>query len=260
MNYRDIAIHRIAAVFLFVLLSVQNNVHAQVVKSPANPGGYWLAYVGDNKLNSKIGIHSEVQLRNFFLDHSFSTLLLRVGLNVYVKPYAMATAGYGYFHTTPSDEGVIGSTVSENRIWQQLILRQKHTNIFMEHRYRLEQRFLNNLTTKTQQVDHRIRYRFQTLFPLYSITPHLRHFFFAVNNEIMINLKDEPSKLFDRNRFFAGFGYQLSPKMNFQIGYLNQFAQVGYNTKGHTDHVIQLAMVYNMDDLMQTFLNKKQDK
>ncbi len=260
MNYRDIAVHGIAAVFLFVLLGVKNELHAQTVKTPAHPGGYWLMYLGDNKLNSKIGIHSEVQLRNLFLNHTLETMLLRVGLNVYVKPYAMTTAGYGYFHLSPSDEGVIGSTVSEHRIWQQLILRQKYQNIFMEHRYRLEQRFLHNLTNETHQLDHRIRYRFQTLFPLYSITPHLRHFFVAANNEVMINLKGEPSKIYDRNRFFAGLGYQVSPKMNFQIGYLNQFANVTYNTKGHVDHIFLVVMSYNMDDLMQTFLNKKQDK
>ena len=130
----------------------------------------------------------------------------------------------------------------------------------MEHRYRIEQRFINNLTAGTQQTDHRIRYRFQTLYPLYSISPHLRHLFFAINNEVMINFKSDPGRVFDRNRFFSGIGYQVSPRMNFQLGYLNQLSNISGNPKAQTDHVLQVAMSYNMDDLMQSFFKKNKDK
>jgi len=221
-----------------------------------NQGGYWIAYIGDNKLNKHIGIHSEVQLRNYFVNETVETLVLRTGINVYIKPYAMATAGYGYIHSKPSEDYLHASEVSEHRTWQQLILRQKSHAIFMEHRYRLEQRFLENLTSGTSRVDHRIRYRFQMLLPLYSITPHLRHFFVALNDELMINFSNDPTRLFDRNRFFAGIGFQVSPKLNFQLGYMNQFAQVGWKTNAHIDHILQFGISYNMDDLMQTFLKK----
>lgn len=259
MNYRNNVFNSIAASLFAAIFLSDLPVFAQEEKSAPNPGGYWIAYTGDNKINSYIGIHSEAQFRNLFLDRTVESFLVRVGLNVYIKPYAMATAGYGYFYSTPSHYEVVGAKTSEHRIWQQLILRQKTKNIFMEHRYRLEQRFLQDLNMGAGREDHRLRYRFQTLFPLYSVTPHLRHFFIAVNNEIMINFRSDPSKLFDRNRFFSGIGYQVSPKMNFQLGYLNQFAQIAGNPKGQTDHILQFAVSYNMDDLMQTFFRKKQD-
>lgn len=257
LSYRSIAIQGIASVFFLVLLAGPGLLKAQGAKVPPNPAGYWLGYFGDNKINSRIGIHSEAQFRNFFLDPSVSTLLLRVGLNVYLKPYAMVTAGYGYIYSDPSGDRVAGSRVSENRIWQQLILRQKSTYIFMEHRYRLEQRLLHNLTSDVRQTDHRLRYRFQTLFPLYSISPHLRHLFLALNSELMINFKSDPSRLFDRNRFFSGIGYQVSPKMNFQLGYLNQYSQIPGNPRPQIDHILQFAVSYNMDDLMQSFFTSK---
>lgn len=224
-----------------------------------NQGGYWIAYIGDNKLNKHIGIHSEVQLRNYFIKETVESLILRTGLNIYIKPYAMATAGYAYVYSNPSEDYINASRISEHRTWQQLILRQKSHAIFMEHRYRLEQRFLENQTTGTSRIDHRIRYRFQTLLPLYSLSPHLRHFFVALNDEIMINFRNTPSMLFDRNRFFAGIGFQVSPKLNFQLGYMNQFAQVTGKTTAHIDHILQFGISYNMDDLMPTFL-KKTDK
>ncbi len=259
MHYRNSAVIRIATLLLLCVSGGGLPALGQVAKVAPNPGGYWVSYIGDNKLNARIGIHSEAQFRNFFLDRTVETLLLRTGLNIYLKPYAMGTLGYGYFYNEPSDEQVLGSRVSENRIWQQLILRQKSTFIFMEHRYRLEQRFLQNLSNDTRQTDHRLRYRFQTLFPLYSVSPHLRHFFVALNNEIMINFRRDPSRLFDRNRFFSGLGYQVSPKMNFQLGYLNQLIQIPANPRAQIDHVVQFGVSYNMDDLMQTFFGKKRE-
>lgn len=260
MNHWSIVTRKVATVFLFVFFASNLSLFAQGNKTAPDPGGYWLAYTGDNKINSRIGIHSEVQLRNFFLPHTVSTFLVRTGLNFYIKPFAMATVGYGYFYNDPSSDEVIGSRASENRIWQQLVLRQKTTFIFMEHRYRMEQRFIHNVTNKTDQIDYRIRYRFQTLYPLYSVSPHLRHLFVSMNNEIMINFKREPARVFDRNRFFAGLGYQVSPKMNFQLGYLNQFINIPGKATGQTDHIVQFAVAYNMDDLMQSFFTKKQDK
>lgn len=259
LKHRNNVNNNIIAGLFTVLFLAALPVFSQEEKLAPNPGGYWLAYTGDNKINSRIGIHSEVQLRNLFLERTVESFLVRTGLNVYIKPYAMATAGYGYFYGAPSNPEIIGAKTSEHRIWQQLILRQKSKNIFIEHRYRLEQRFLQNLSTGTNRQDHRLRYRFQTLFPLYSISPHLRHFFVGVNNEIMINFRNDPSRLFDRNRFFSGIGYQVSPKMNFQLGYLNQFSQITGNPKAQVDHILQFGVSYNMDDLMQTFFRKKQE-
>ncbi len=242
---------------LFFSGIISFSAHAQSEKLYPQSGGYWIGYFGDNKINSRFGIHSEVQARNYGINQSVETFLVRVGLNTYINPNTMLTAGYGYIYGDVTSNDVLASNTSEHRIWQQLILRNRTRNIFLEHRFRLEQRFIENLTSETNQTDHRVRYRFQTIFPLYSIDPYLRHWFVTLNNEIMINLKEEPADFFDRNRFFTGIGYQVSPKMNFQLGYLNQFAQVKGRPKGHTDNLIQFSVSYNMDDLMQTIFNSK---
>lgn len=253
---KNSAVNKAFSMVFLLLFSTASLLNAQTKTAP-NQGGYWLSYAGDNKINKKIGIHSELQWRNMYLDHSVQSILTRVGLNVYISPQAMATVGYGFIYSEPTEQDVIGSKVFENRVWEQLILRQKSRNVFIEHRYRLEQRFLNNVTNGTNQLDHRLRYRFQTLFPLYSINPKLRHYFVAFNNEVFINLKKEPSRLFDRNRMFVGLGYQVSPKMNFQLGYLNQYINIPGNPRAQVDHIALLGMSYNMDDLMQTFFNRK---
>jgi len=216
-----------------------------------NPYGQWLMYFGDNKINSKIGIHSELQLRNYFLKETVTQTLTRLGINYYINPLVMASGGYGFIDTRPSAENVLGFHTLEHRIWEQLILRYKTRAVFMEHRYRLEQRFIENLDTKVSKFDNRVRYRFQVIFPFYTISPHLRQFFFASYNELFMNLGTQISgQIFDRNRLYFAFGFQVSPKLNFQLGYLNQVISVPNSSRLDVNHNLQVGVMFNMDDIM----------
>ncbi len=219
------------------------------------PLGNWIMYFGDNKINKKFGVHSEFQMRNYFIPNTVSQTLARVGLNYYISPVSMVTGGYGYIYTTPtSSEGV---TTSENRIWQQLVLRHRTYNIFLEHRYRLEQRFVKNISTEEFIFDNRIRYRLQAIFPLYNFSPYLRHYFISSSNELFMNLGRELSgQFFDRNRLYFAIGYQLNPKFNLQFGYLNQVIAVPNFDRPDVNHNFQMSVVYNMDDLTALFSSK----
>jgi hypothetical protein len=239
----------------FIFLSMGVLSHAQQT-TPPETNGYWLVYIGDNKISEHFGLHTEVQMRNFFVSEAVSTKLFRFGVHYYLKPNAIFTAGYGYIYNTPAEEYLTASETREHRIWQQMIFRQKSRKFFLEHRYRLEQRFITNLNTEQSREEHRIRYRFQTIFPLYTIHPRLRHLFLTANNEIMLNFDSNPGVIFDRNRLYAGLGYQVSPKLNFQLGYLNQFAQLPAQQSTVTDHLIQCSVSYNLDDIMPGLFRK----
>jgi hypothetical protein len=220
--------------------------------------GHWLMYFGDNKFNQKWGLHSELQLRNYFLNNTVEQTLARVGVNHYLGSLSMVTGGYAYIYTTPSGDNVEGSTTSEHRIWQQLILRHRTYRVFIEHRYRLEQRFIENQTTGDNIFDKRIRYRMMVLFPLYTVAPELRHFFLASYNELFMNLgRDVSGQLFDRNRLYFAIGYQWSPKMNIQVGYLNQVISIPNRPNPDVNHNLQIAISFNMDELGSLFSTGK---
>lgn len=247
----------------YLILTIIMSVQAAFAQNTVAPktAGYWLSYVGDNRFNPKVGIHSEAQLRNIFINESVSTKLVRVGLNYAVKPHVILTAGYAFIWNDPNADYLAASRVLENRPWQQLIVRQKSKVIFMEHRYRLEQRFIANKTTGVNRTEHRIRYRFQTIFPLYSISLKLRHLFLLVNNELMINFKKDPTQLFDRNRFVAGLGYQVRPNLNFQLTYMNQYALVASKGTSLSEHFVVFGISFNMDDIMPgLFKNKTKEE
>ncbi|MFN3918471.1 MAG: DUF2490 domain-containing protein [Flavobacteriales bacterium] len=233
--------------FISLLLFLPLELKSQNQARP-QPYGAWISYTGDNKINSKFGVHSEAQSRNFGIKNTLEQYLIRVGINYYLTPTSMITAGYGVFYTQPTNQSTVGSRVFENRAWEQLILRHRYNNVFIEHRYRLEQRFIQNLDSKQSTSNHRIRYRFQTTFPLYSISTSLKHYFINCSNEIFLNLGRKVSgELFDRNRFYVAVGYQFSPKINLQLGYLNQTIGIPNQDVYDVNHNLQIGLLYNLD-------------
>lgn len=215
--------------------------------------GWWLIYFGDNKLNDKFGLHTEVQLRNHFAPNTVETSFFRLGLNYYTSKSTIATVGYGYFYNEPNNPELPFAITREHRTWQQFLTRHKTRKLFMEHRYRLEQRFIEFGDDTPALTDHRIRYRFQAIFPFYTISPYLRHYFLAGYNEVMLNFREASAEVYDRNRFYIALGYQVSPKLNFQLGYMSQIARQGSLPTLEYNNLVQATVSYNMDDLMRTF-------
>jgi hypothetical protein len=239
-------------IFVFLLTLFAADAIAQNQVRP-DPYGQWLMYFGDNKLNDRWGLHTEVQLRNYLLSNTVEQSLFRFGGNYYLNKISMLTAGYAFVYTEPSHENIDGITFREHRVWEQLILRHKTDNVFIEHRYRLEQRFIENIDTDTRQYDDRIRYRLQVLFPLYVVSPRLRYLFINGYNEIFMNLGRELSgQIFDRNRLYFAIGVQMSPKLNFQLGYLNQVISVPGNVTD-VNHNLQVGVSYNLDAFFDIF-------
>ncbi|MGB5698915.1 DUF2490 domain-containing protein [Muriicola sp.] len=193
--------------------------------------GAWYMYFGTNKVSDKLSIHSEAQIRFYETTGNFNQLLLRTGLNYHINPDAIATFGYAYIATDGTFEEFPNEIDSkENRIFQQLILKNKVGQFLFEHRYRLEQRFIDfGETTDTQ---HRARYRLQLTLPLTNT------FFVNVYDEVFINLQDD---IFGQNRLYAAIGVHITENSNLQLGYLkNHFNEANFDR-------IQVGFFYNPD-------------
>ena len=62
--------------------------------------------------------------------------------------------------------------------------------------------------------------------------------FLSVYDEIFLHLNENP---WDRNRLYGALGFQFSPSVNLQIGYLQQI--VGIQSKQY----LQVGLNYNPD-------------
>ena len=185
--------------------------------------GNWLIYIGSKKINKKWNIHNEVQYRNFNAIGDLEQLLIRAGLGYNLtENNNNVLLGYGYILS----RNFIGNTdetvnTNEHRIFQQYTTKQKVKSVSLTHRYRFEQRFI--------EEDFRLRFRYflslniplgKKVFDENNIDK--RKLYLSAYNEIFLN---GDSSIFDRNRVYGGLGYKFSKSVRVELGYLNQFLE-----------------------------------
>ncbi|NMH88882.1 DUF2490 domain-containing protein [Flavivirga algicola] len=178
--------------------------------------GNWLIYIGSKKLNNKWNLHHEVQYRNYDAIGDLEQLLLRTGLGyTFNEGKNNVLLGYGYILS----ENYVGDTnnkvsVNEHRIFQQFVSKQNIGSVVLSHRYRFEQRFVED--------DFKMRFRYFLAFKIPFKTKEKGNskFYLSAYNEIFLNTK---SSVFDRNRSYGGLGYTINKNIRVEAGYMNQF-------------------------------------
>ncbi len=193
-------------------------------------------FFNQTRLAERFSLHTDIQYRSYEIAPNLEQLLMRGGVNFHLQGNAMVTAGYARIINYAFDKEVSpGSLSSENRIWQQFFMRNSVGRVSFEHRYRLEQRWING--NPDLYLD-RFRYFLRATVPIGKSKVEANTFFLSVYDELFIHLTDTP---FDRNRLYGALGYQITPLVNVQLGYMAQ--TVGTTTKSY----LQAALFYNLD-------------
>tara|TARA_R110000751_G_scaffold14621_3_gene47409 strand:- start:56993 stop:57667 length:675 start_codon:yes stop_codon:yes gene_type:complete len=178
--------------------------------------GNWLIYIGSKELKNGWNIHNEVQYRNYDAVGDLEQLLLRTGLGCNLtENNNNLLLGYGYILS----ENYVGDTdqkvsVNEHRIFQQFTTKQNVGVLDLSHRYRFEQRFVED------DFKMRFRYFLGLKIPLQNKADGNNPLYLSAYNEIFLNTKSE---IFDRNRLYGGLGYEFSKQLRLELGYMNQF-------------------------------------
>ncbi|MBC31704.1 MAG: hypothetical protein CMH48_12780 [Muricauda sp.] len=240
-------------IFIPIFLALLNVSMAQE-SAPEYRGedktGIWYMYFGMNRVAERWSVHTEAQFRYYETSGNFNQTLLRTGANFHINDNAIATLGYAFIDTDPSflesplaDMAFSGNEILENRIFQQFILKNKVWEFLFEHRYRLEQRFLENRGLGLEkETQHRARYRLQVTLPLTDT------FFLNFYDELFINLQDN---LFGQNRLYGAVGVHITENSSLQLGWLrNQFSNAVYDR-------FQIGFFYNPD--LRGIFKKKPD-
>jgi len=213
---------------IFVLSSLYQSSNAQ-----ADRFGQWAMYFGQNRISDKLSIHSEFQFRSHEITgFNAEQLMIRTGLNYHFQSNAFATAGYAFIPSYTYDSPQSEPEIKEHRIWQQLITTQQLGRVKFEHRYRIEQRWVND------DYGNRFRYRLMAFLPLNKERIETGTLFLSAYDEIFVNAE---KTFFDRNRLYAALGYQLNQESNVQLGWLRQ----ALNNSGK--YYLQISMIYNPD-------------
>ena len=128
--------------------------------------------------------------------------------------------------------------------------------MYFNHRFRVEQRFIEDWQANAAGVQelnrfkyrNRGRYRFMVSIPLSRKELVNNTLFLAIYEEIFLGFgKGLGINILHQNRLYAALGWKFSPKLNIQLGYLNQYIIKSDGLKHERNHTFQLSCTYNFD-------------
>lgn len=149
-------------------------------------------------------------------------MLIRTGLGYDLSPQNNnLLLGYGYIYTEPYIAGTDEKTsFHEHRIFQQFITKQNFGRLAIQHRYRFEQRFIED--------NFRLRFRYNL-----GMTVSLfeaKKWYLSAYDELFIHTDNQ---YFDRNRLYGGIGYRFNKDLRMEVGWLRQRLQSSYRDQGN---------------------------
>lgn len=211
----------------------------------------WLAYCNQTRFSNRSGIWVDLHIRmNDNLVNKAAVSIFRGAYLYYLSDQIRLASGYAY---VTQYAGVAGAPdIPEHRLWQQIQWFEKKKWFSTMQWLRLEERFrtkvVENELASGYNFNYRVRYAVAFTIPLKGKEVTARTPFVFINNELMINFGSEVvNNYFDQNRFFAGAGYQFTPALNVQVGYLNVFQQLPADATFRKIDAIRLFVFHNLD-------------
>ncbi|MFK8045230.1 MAG: DUF2490 domain-containing protein [Crocinitomicaceae bacterium] len=216
----------------------------------------WLMYFGNHKLTDHLSLHTEYQFRrnNFLADWQQS--LARIGIDFKTSDNSLVTGGYGWIVSFPYGKQPIAVKTTEHRVFEQFILKNTVGKLHFNHRYRLEQRFIENAFTNAvglKEVNgtrfrQRARYRLMVTMPLNNKELIDKTLFLSAYEEIFLGFgKGIGANVLDQNRLYFALGWRFNKNINTQLGYLNHYVLKGDGQRAERNHTLQLSLTYNLD-------------
>ncbi len=185
-------------------------------------GAWYMYFFNTTFKESTWGVQGDIQCRNWNIAGDLEQLLLRGGIT-YKPKKANIKLTLGYGNVTTGSYGPNNSTTSESRIYQEALFPVQFGNRFYtNHRFRYEQRFVENQDLRT-----RYRYNLFLNIPLNNPSMDKKTIYLALYNEIFINGQrsignGNSVEIFDRNRLYVATGYVIKQGLKVQLGIMKQ--------------------------------------
>lgn len=177
-------------------------------------------------------------------------IYLRFGASYKIAKYLDFTVGFvnPYYWAPKTGEG-IDKVVPQYRLWEQAVLATPFDHIKVYHQLRLEQRFRRGFEKGSDfKLTHRFRYKLTVYVPLNKPAFQLHTLFLSMYNEIFMQAgKSIVYNHFEDNRAFMGLGYNLSPTLQVQTGYMYTYRHDGAPWRYENRHIWRLSFYHHMD-------------
>lgn len=206
----------------------------------------WFNYIGQYRTSNHWGYHIEASFR---LDNELKQNvqnLFRVGGIYYLSPNKNLTLGYSLINTYSFS---IEDFFKENRVWEQFQYNKKWNNTknTISHRFRLEQRWVEDFVKKNSNYQNRFRYLNRVLFHLANLKSENEEIYAVLQDEVFLTIGDNKinGNLFEQNRFAVGIGLNYNNNIRLELSYLNQFLNNKPNDNA-MNHIVSVSLIQNL--------------
>ena len=222
----------------------------------------WYVYEGDHQISKRWELHTEYQWRRVEFIKSWQQSLTRLGVAYQLLPQVKVATGYTSFITFPYGDfptAATGEPYPERRFHQDLQLSDTIQNISLNHRFRLEQRWIGQLQENTGkevtnwEYQNRIRYQIAAIIPVQGPKLENQEWYLNFFDELFIGFgKNVGRNIFNQNRLSGGIGYQFTVDFQIELNYLYQITQhaepepVTGESVFEYNQGLRLGIIYNL--------------
>lgn len=163
-------------------------------------------------------------------------------LQLYVQPSLIyvvnSNLNFATSYTYQRNNPLNHNSTNEHRLWQQAIFSHLLNKGKMTHRFRLEERFIENELKETYPLATRARYQIGFNMPLQGKTLDAKEFYLNTYNEFYFSLSGIKNATYSENWSYLGSGYNFGKMGKLEFGYL---LQVGVRNKQQDLRFLNLA-------------------
>lgn len=212
-------------------------------KNTAYSDQYWFQYYGQLQLNEKWSLTGDGGIRMKKACSEKAATLGRIGFQYQINKSLSTTLGGAYFSQYIGDK--INS--EEWRGYQEIFLKHNFNRLFASHRLRIEERYFHNLTTRTDNFNFRLRFRFYIIIPLNNNSMQDNTFYILAGDEVFLSFGEQITYNFNQNRAIGGFGYKLNDALMINLTYVYQYAQKNTAVDFEKTDLIWLGIVHAIE-------------
>lgn len=204
----------------------------------------WWVYAGDHSVRGPWGVYTEIQVRRSDVLTIWQQFQSRDAVTYRFSPHVQVAAGYVFTYTGRYGDFPATRSFNEHRTYQQFSVKHELKTLELEHRYRTEQRWIQNYTGVNDfywRYQGRFRYQLKATLPITKADAAGHQWYLFGGDEIFIPYgPNHGTNNFDQNRAFGGLGYKFTRNNKLEIGYLNQFIIQRNNRIEENDHTFRL--------------------
>ncbi|MCH3884504.1 DUF2490 domain-containing protein [Tenacibaculum aquimarinum] len=213
-------------IILLIMFAVLGTVKAQ---ESANFSHFssWNSFTPKVNLSEKFYAKSEFHIRRTDFLSVWEQLLIRPSIHYKPNTTFDLSVGYSFIRNYNYAEFSVPIDANEHNIWEQVALSHKEGKYDFNHRFRFEQRFIDNIIASNDSgfaingtnYANRFRYRFTVSRPLFKISED-KKVSIKCFDEVFLSLDDglEPIDL-NQNWVYLGLSVPLRSNISFGLGY-----------------------------------------